>query len=99
VRHTDLASFLATLAFGPAQTCRNLTVVPILSADRDPSRVADPRRGLAEVTEVSEQGEVPLDPAAALSENLGKVRSSQRGRTRRARSGHGWDATARLRDA
>jgi hypothetical protein len=45
VRHTDLASFLATLAFGPAQTCRNLTVVPILSADRDPSRVADPRRG------------------------------------------------------
>jgi hypothetical protein len=55
--------------------------------------------GLAEVTEVSEQGEVPLDPAAALSENLGKVRSSQRGRTRRARSGHGWDATARLRDA
>ena len=59
----DLVAFLATLSFGPAQMCRNLTVIPLLSPTARSSGLLTLdealARGVAEVTEVSEQGSVP----------------------------------------
>ncbi|TXL71770.1 hypothetical protein FHP25_28275 [Vineibacter terrae] len=59
----DLASFLTTLSFGSAQICRNLTLLPILSSERGPSGLLTLdealSRSLVEVTEVSEEGDVP----------------------------------------
>lgn len=59
----ELSSFSSTLSVGLAQTCRNLSVVPILRGEEEPSGVLTLddalARGLAEVTEVSDQGDVP----------------------------------------
>jgi hypothetical protein len=59
----DLTAFLSSLTPGPAQTHRNLRMVPVLGSDVEPSGLLTLDealgRGLAEVTEVSEEGDVP----------------------------------------
>ncbi len=59
----DLTTFLSALSPAPAQGHRNLCIVPVLAGDEAPSGklTLDEAlgRGLAEVTEVSEQGDVP----------------------------------------